>query len=160
MLFSLSAFFPRVGSSDKPTIKSIDALKKIAMADKVLMFGSNRPVSYRPPNIVVALMADAYNQPELRQWYCANECPLGKDRISESDTMPPERALIRLKKGMKEIDKAMQELANIMDDGVISEEEMELLPNIMEQFMEARKRIDENIMAIERSIKHKSFNKY
>jgi len=124
------------------------------------MFGSNRPVSYRPPNIVVALMADAYNQPELRQWYCANECPLGKDRISESDTMPPERALIRLKKGMKEIDKAMQELANIMDDGVISEEEMELLPNIMEQFMEARKRIDENIMAIERSIKHKSFNKY
>ena len=33
----------------------------------------------RPPNIVVALMADAYNEPELRAWYCVNECPLGKD---------------------------------------------------------------------------------
>ena len=33
----------------------------------------------RPPNIVVALMADAYNEPELRAWYCSNECPLGKD---------------------------------------------------------------------------------
>ena len=28
----------------------------------------------RPPNIVVALMADAYNEPELRSWYCVNEC--------------------------------------------------------------------------------------
>ena len=29
----------------------------------------------RPPNDVVALMADAYNAPELISWYCANECP-------------------------------------------------------------------------------------
>ena len=44
----------------------------------------------RPPNIVVAMMADAYNAPELRPWYCANECPLGKD-CREVPEMPPER---------------------------------------------------------------------
>ena len=49
----------------------------------------------RPPNIVVALMADAYNEPELRSWYCVNECPLGKD-CREIPEMPAERALIRL----------------------------------------------------------------
>ncbi len=27
----------------------------------------------RPPNDVIALMADAYNEPELRSWYCATE---------------------------------------------------------------------------------------
>ena len=36
----------------------------------------------KTPNTVVALMADAYAEPELRAWYCANECPLGKDRIA------------------------------------------------------------------------------
>ena len=49
----------------------------------------------RPPNTVVAMMADAYNEPELRQWYCANECPLGKD-CRDIEAMPAERTLIRL----------------------------------------------------------------
>lgn len=47
----------------------------------------------RPPNIVVALMADAYNEPGLRAWYCVNECPLGRD-CREIPEMPAERALI------------------------------------------------------------------
>lgn len=48
----------------------------------------------RPPNTVIALMADVYNAPDLREWYCATECPLGKDcRIIED--MPPERTLIK-----------------------------------------------------------------
>lgn len=42
----------------------------------------------RPPNIVVALMADAYNEPELRAWYCVNECPLGKDCIPAGAQKP------------------------------------------------------------------------
>ena len=27
----------------------------------------------------IALMADVYNAPELRRWYCTNVCPLGED---------------------------------------------------------------------------------
>lgn len=47
------------------------------------------------PNTVVALMVDTYNAPELKEWYCSNECPLGYD-CREVQDMPPERALIRL----------------------------------------------------------------
>ncbi|MEG1559373.1 MAG: hypothetical protein RR398_00710 [Clostridia bacterium] len=47
----------------------------------------------RSPNEAVAIMADAYNEPELRAWYCANECPLGRD-CREIQQMPPERALV------------------------------------------------------------------
>ena len=61
----------------------------------------------RPPNIVVALMADAYNEPELRAWYCVNECPLGKD-CREIPEMPAERALITIP-WVNAIDKCMKD---------------------------------------------------
>lgn len=59
--------FTRAGASEVIPGVTEDSLKKYELDIN------------RPPNIVVALMADAYNEPELRQWYCANECPLGKD---------------------------------------------------------------------------------
>lgn len=36
------------------------------------------------PNTVVALMVDAYNAPELKEWYCCNECPLGYSRVQRA----------------------------------------------------------------------------
>lgn len=57
----------------------------------------------KTPNTVVALMADAYAEPELRAWYCANECPLGKDRIAEISDMPPERCVLRMRRHMDDI---------------------------------------------------------
>jgi hypothetical protein len=106
----------------------------------------------RAPNIVVALMADAYNEPELRYWYCANECPLGKDcRVIPE--MPPERALLRLKNAITEIDDAMHTLAQIMDDGMVDENEKPLIPRLREQFLEARRRVDENLATLERAEK-------
>ena len=73
----------------------------------------------RPPNIVVALMADAYNEPELRSWYCVNECPLGKD-CREIPEMPAERALIRLQNSVYEMEEVTKQLSLIMEDGAVS----------------------------------------
>lgn len=106
----------------------------------------------RPPNTVIALMADAYASPELRAWYCTNECPIGKD-FGEIEDMPSERALIRLKNSLREMDNTMQMLAQIMDDGVISDDEKPLIPKIKEQFVQARHRVDENIAVLEKAEK-------
>lgn len=70
----------------------------------------------RPPNIVVALMADAYNEPELRAWYCVNECPLGKD-CREIPEMPAERALIRLQNSVYEMEQLTRQLSLLMEGG-------------------------------------------
>lgn len=51
--------FTRAGASEVIPGVTEDSLKKYELDIN------------RPPNIVVALMADAYNEPELRQWYCA-----------------------------------------------------------------------------------------
>lgn len=110
----------------------------------------------RPPNIVVALMADAYAEPELRTWYCVNECPLGKD-CREIPEMPAERALIRLLNASGEIEQTIRQLSVLMEDGKLTEEEQEAVPEIREKLLEFRRRADENLAALERAARRGKF---
>lgn len=111
----------------------------------------------RPPNIVVALMADAYNEPELRSWYCVNECPLGKD-CREIPEMPAERALIRLQNAVYEMEQLTRRISAIMEDGEIDDDEKEMLPGIRDKLLEFRRRADENLAALERAAKTGKFD--
>ncbi|KAB0577262.1 hypothetical protein EI53_01290 [Fusobacterium naviforme] len=104
----------------------------------------------RPPNVVVALMADAYNEPELRQWYCVNECPLGRD-CREIPEMPAERALIRLQNTVYEMEKLTREISLLMDNGEMSEDEQQAIPGLRDRLLEFRRRADENLAVLERA---------
>lgn len=104
----------------------------------------------KAPNTVVALMADTYGDPELRSWYCANECPLGKDRVAEINDMPPERCVIRMRRHMDDMQDALTEFAGIVEDGVITQEELEMVPEIKRRFTEARQKVDEMLAALEK----------
>lgn len=103
----------------------------------------------RPPNVVVALMADAYNEPELRAWYCSQECPLGKD-CREIPEMPPERILIRLQNAKTGINSVTATLSNILDDGLIDESEAKQLPQLRDELLEVRRRMDEMLTVLEK----------
>lgn len=106
----------------------------------------------KPPNIVVALMSDAYNEPELRQWYCVNECPLGKD-CREIPEMPAERALIRLQNSIYEMEKITKIISLLMEDGKLDESEQQMIPELRESLLEFRRRADENLAVLERAEK-------
>ena len=103
----------------------------------------------KPPNDVVALLADAYNAPELRAWYCANQCPLGGDR-REIPEQPIERTVIRIMNTADDIDGVTTALAAIVDDGRIDDDEKAELPGIVDRLLEVRRRFDELIAALER----------
>lgn len=102
-----------------------------------------------PPNDVVAIMADAYNSPELIMWYCANECPLGK-HSREMPKMPPERAVLRMTNVADDITISLQELSKILDDGRVDDEEREKIPKLFEDFLEVRRRVDEILTVLEK----------
>lgn len=106
----------------------------------------------KPPNIVVALMSDAYNKPELRQWYCVNECPLGKD-CREIPEMPAERALIRLQNSIYEMEKITKIISLLMEDGKLDESEQPMIPELRKSLLELRRRADENLAVLERAEK-------
>lgn len=98
-------------------------------------------------------MADAYNEPELRQWYCANECPLGKDCRETPPQMPAERALLRLQNSTYEMDDVIKQLSLLMEDGELSDDERTLIPKLKEQLLEFRRRADENLINLEKAEK-------
>ena len=78
------------------------------------------------------LMADLYNAPHLRNYYCRNECPIGKDRplAVELDTI--ELVTVRLLKALETeaVDEVKKRLTAIAEDGVVSEDEVVDLDDI------------------------------
>lgn len=110
-----------------------------------------------PPNNVVALMADAYNAPELLTWYCANECPLGT-KCREQEDAPAERILLRLQNELPTLQTAMTDLAQIMDDGKVHDEEEALFSETKDRFIEIYRRLSDVINVLDKAAKTKNFS--
>ncbi len=80
----------------------------------------------------VKCMAKEYNTPELSNWYCANECALGKDMIKEVKMDDFDRLSLKLLGSLKDIDDIRANLIDISEDGVISSDEQESFNKIID----------------------------
>ncbi|NDO18056.1 transcriptional regulator [Lachnospiraceae bacterium MD329] len=109
-----------------------------------------------PPNSVVALMADAYNAPELVSWYCAKECPLGA-KCREVEDAPAERIFVRLQNELPKVMESMNNLAKIMDDGKVDLSEIMLLQQIKDNFIEMYRRMADVLTVIYKAERSKEF---
>ena len=83
----------------------------------------------------VVLMAELYNAPELKAWYCTTECPIGRSLPMPSANLSTvERTTMRLLKQLRqdEVQDIKDSLIEITADGVISEDEKVDLAEILE----------------------------
>lgn len=78
----------------------------------------------------VVLMADLYNAPELKNYYCTEVCPLGCDtpKLTIEDI---DRISIRALSSFRKIAGAKETLLNIVEDGIISPEEKPELDELL-----------------------------
>lgn len=104
----------------------------------------------------ILIMADVYNAPELKQWYCATQCPLGGN-CKKPLNISSERAFIRAKNAVDDLDKVMEEIALVMDDGIITENEKEQVKKTKERLVDAKQRIEQLLNTIERAEKSQRF---
>lgn len=83
----------------------------------------------------IALMADVYNAPELKNWYCSNVCPLGEDlpKIEVSDL---DRITVRTLATFRKLSDVKDNLLDITADGTISEDEKPQLNSIISTLKE------------------------
>jgi hypothetical protein len=79
----------------------------------------------------VHLMADLYNAPELRNYYCREMCPLGCE-IPKVDMCDLDRISIRALVAFRKVDETKNLLLDITEDGVISEDEREDMQKILD----------------------------
>lgn len=82
------------------------------------------------PADIIIKMADVYNAPELRNYYCRNCCPLG-NTLPEIEAENLDRISIETISILHKAERASQSLLDIVSDGVISEEEKPILEEVM-----------------------------
>lgn len=84
----------------------------------------------------IVLMADLYGAPELKLWYCSEECPIGQTApcLPSYELNSVESTTLRLLKMLRqdEVQNVTDTLIDITADGVISDDERVNLTEIME----------------------------
>ncbi len=83
----------------------------------------------------IILMADAYNAPELKRWYCNNVCPLGED-LPPVELAELDRLTVKTLSSLRKVSDVKDNLLDIAADGVISEDEEAKLEQIIETLKE------------------------
>lgn len=78
----------------------------------------------------VHLMADLYNAPELRNYYCREMCPLGED-VPVLELEDLDRITVRAMASLRKVEDAKESLLNITADGIITNEEKPELKKIL-----------------------------
>ena len=86
----------------------------------------------------VVLMADLYNAPELKAMYCKNECPIGRTMHIATEVKGIEGAALRLVHEFesRKIEDIRREFTQIALDGEVSDDEKEMLKDVLEKICE------------------------
>lgn len=107
-----------------------------------------------PPD-KAALMADLYNAPELLNYYCLHECPIGCNRPISDEVVSIERITVKLLKSMKieKLRELKDKLIDIAEDGIISDDEKPDLEEILDYLDSVSKTISELKIIGEKALK-------
>ena len=70
----------------------------------------------------VHLMADLYNAPELRNYYCTGICPLGCE-MPKADVVDLDRITVQALSSFRRLNETKEILLEIAEDGMITEDE-------------------------------------
>lgn len=93
----------------------------------------------------VCLMADTYHMPELCNYFCANECPIGREMVKEVRMDDFDRLSLRVLGSLKGIDSIRANLIEVSEDGVVSLDEQEKFNEILTSL----EKIADNAMALQ-----------
>lgn len=83
----------------------------------------------------IHLMADLYNAPELRNYFCKTICPLGED-IPKAEVADIDRITIRTLSAIRKLGETKELLLDITEDGIIDESEKNDMEKVLQNLEE------------------------
>ena len=72
----------------------------------------------------VLLMAEKYKQPNLCNYYCANQCPIGQQYVPEVKIKDLSQIVLEMLASLNAMNRRKERLIEITADGVISDDEL------------------------------------
>lgn len=98
--------------------EAVDVLPGIS--DSRLVKIENGSIAIQPADVV--LMADGYNMPELRNYYCCHECEIGKKDAQETaNTQDVHRLLVDMAISLKSVNHNKIRLMEILNDEIVED---------------------------------------
>ena len=80
----------------------------------------------------VLVMSQKYKKPSLCNYYCSNECPIGKEYVPEVQIKELSAIVIEMLASLNSVNKTKDRLIEIAADGVISDDEIDDFIHIQE----------------------------
>lgn len=117
-------------ASENTLLKSLDTAQDVLCIDRLrLLKIENGQKAPEPEDI--AAMAKAYDAPELRNYYCAKECPLGcsSEPLIYDDL---DKISVRLMSALHFLENAEDKIYAILEDGRVTENERAEFGNILD----------------------------
>lgn len=90
----------------------------------------------------VLLMAQGYKRPDLCNWYCANQCPIGRHYVPEIQPKDLSRIVLEMLASLNAMEDRQKRLIEITADGTVSREEQA-------DFLEIRQELERISVAVE-----------
>lgn len=81
----------------------------------------------------VLVMADKYKQPSLCNYYCANQCPIGRQYVPEVKAKELSQIVLELLASLNAVSRQKDRLIEITADGEISDDQIEDFVSIQEE---------------------------
>lgn len=90
-------------------------------AERIEKIENEKAVAY-PEEILC--MSEKYNEPKLCNYYCANQCPIGKKYVPEIKTKEFAQIVLELLSRLNSIEKRKERIIEIASDGTVRRDEL------------------------------------
>ncbi len=79
------------------------------------------------------LMADLYHEPQLLNYFCLHECPIGCRHCISDEVNSIERMAVKLVKGLRtdDVEKVKDAILDIAEDGKVTEDEKKAFKDVL-----------------------------
>ena len=108
-------------------------------ADRIEKIESEKTIPH--PDEILA-MASAYKSPELCNYYCTHECPIGQKNMPVLEVKGLSQIVLEMLAGLNAVNKEKERLIEITVDGEISEDEINDFVAIKEELRKIATSVD------------------
>jgi len=90
----------------------------------------------------VMLLADGYRRPDLCNYYCANQCPIGRQYVPRIERKDLSRIVLEMLASLNAMEKRQERLIEITADGAVS-------PDELRDFVQIQRELEKISVAVE-----------
>lgn len=122
--------YQQTRESLKLTRESAEELLVSVTAERIEKIENERSLPH-PDEVLI--MAEKYKQPSLCNYYCANQCPIGRQYVPEVKLKDLSQIVLELLASLNAVSKQKDRLIEITVDGEISDDQIEDFVSIQEE---------------------------